>query len=321
MSSVNQDRAVDVERRSVAEWVMDAICDITGLSSADIGEASHIEELGLESLAIVSFSGRLERSIPDLRRSFIFDCRTIGEIVDYLVSRHPSEIAMLVSHGETNERRAPESDDQGKVHAIRASSPIPIDASDRDDDWPDIELPSPAARPPVERVAARPRGASAPREEGGGSTDGAVAVVGMHGRFPGAPDLGAFWTNLLAGVDLVSEIPADRWPLEGFYEEGTDSRKSGNARRKQRWMEPIAAARREERQGGYRSGPIHEYSAPFLRGRFVEVHQSNELFILRAQAAMRFEPTMRRISTKAIVQNRNSKTSLPSRRDHRHESF
>ncbi len=45
-----------------------------------------------------------------------------------------------------------------------------------------------------------------------------VAIVGMSGRFPKAPTLAAFWKNLLAGRDCISEIPASRWPIERFYD-------------------------------------------------------------------------------------------------------
>ena len=37
-----------------------------------------------------------------------------------------------------------------------------------------------------------------------------IAVVGMAGIFPGAPDLATFWDNLVAGVDAVSDVPPDR---------------------------------------------------------------------------------------------------------------
>ncbi|MFE7277378.1 SDR family NAD(P)-dependent oxidoreductase [Streptomyces sp. NPDC057623] len=45
-----------------------------------------------------------------------------------------------------------------------------------------------------------------------------IAVIGMTGRYPGAADLTEFWDNLKAGRDRIREVPADRWPLEGFYE-------------------------------------------------------------------------------------------------------
>ncbi|MCX0246619.1 MULTISPECIES: beta-ketoacyl synthase N-terminal-like domain-containing protein [Streptomyces] len=36
--------------------------------------------------------------------------------------------------------------------------------------------------------------------------DSAIAVIGMSGRFPGAPDLAAYWQNLLAGVVSVTDF-------------------------------------------------------------------------------------------------------------------
>lgn len=54
-----------------------------------------------------------------------------------------------------------------------------------------------------------------------------IAIVGLHGRFPGADSLDELWQNLLAGVDSVTEIPPERWPLEGFFAAGTDARNSG----------------------------------------------------------------------------------------------
>ncbi|MFE4290504.1 beta-ketoacyl synthase N-terminal-like domain-containing protein, partial [Streptomyces sp. NPDC056647] len=44
-----------------------------------------------------------------------------------------------------------------------------------------------------------------------------IAVVGMAGMFPGAPDLADFWANILAGKDCVTEVPAHRWDAERYY--------------------------------------------------------------------------------------------------------
>jgi hypothetical protein len=38
-----------------------------------------------------------------------------------------------------------------------------------------------------------------------------VAIVGMAGVFPGAVDLAGFWANVLAGMDAITEVPAERW--------------------------------------------------------------------------------------------------------------
>ncbi|MFE4538493.1 SDR family oxidoreductase [Streptomyces scopuliridis] len=44
-----------------------------------------------------------------------------------------------------------------------------------------------------------------------------IAVVGMAGMFPGAPDLAEFWANILEGKDCVTEVPAHRWDAERYY--------------------------------------------------------------------------------------------------------
>jgi acyl transferase domain-containing protein len=36
-----------------------------------------------------------------------------------------------------------------------------------------------------------------------------VAVIGMAGRFPGAPALDAFWDNLRRGVESINHFPSD----------------------------------------------------------------------------------------------------------------
>ena len=41
-----------------------------------------------------------------------------------------------------------------------------------------------------------------------------IAVVGMGGIFPGAPDLDRFWANIAAGVDASKEVPPHRWVLD-----------------------------------------------------------------------------------------------------------
>lgn len=46
-----------------------------------------------------------------------------------------------------------------------------------------------------------------------------VAIIGMACRFPGASSTAELWQLLRGGVDAVTEIPADRWNADRFYDE------------------------------------------------------------------------------------------------------
>jgi acyl transferase domain-containing protein/NAD(P)H-dependent flavin oxidoreductase YrpB (nitropropane dioxygenase family) len=45
-----------------------------------------------------------------------------------------------------------------------------------------------------------------------------IAIVGMACVLPQADGLASYWANILAGVDAVTEVPADRWDPERYYD-------------------------------------------------------------------------------------------------------
>ncbi|CAM3294409.1 type I polyketide synthase [Kibdelosporangium persicum] len=53
-----------------------------------------------------------------------------------------------------------------------------------------------------------------------------IAIVGMAAMLPGAGDVAEYWTNIVAGVDAITEVPADRWDT-GLYQDATPSRWGG----------------------------------------------------------------------------------------------
>src|ERR1700761_449712 len=50
-----------------------------------------------------------------------------------------------------------------------------------------------------------------------------IAIVGIGLRLPGgAHDESSLWQMLADGVDAISEIPADRWDLDAYYDPDPD---------------------------------------------------------------------------------------------------
>src|SRR3954447_26215620 len=52
---------------------------------------------------------------------------------------------------------------------------------------------------------------------------GAIAIVGMGCRFPGAPDLESFWRLLDEGREAIVEVPRDRWNIDDYFDADPDA--------------------------------------------------------------------------------------------------
>jgi acyl transferase domain-containing protein/thioesterase domain-containing protein/acyl carrier protein len=70
---------------------------------------------------------------------------------------------------------------------------------------------SPAQRNLLEQRLKRQQPAAKPLAE-------PIAIIGMACRFPGAPDLEAFWRLIDEGRSGVREVPPERWNADAFYD-------------------------------------------------------------------------------------------------------
>ncbi|WSW02274.1 SDR family NAD(P)-dependent oxidoreductase [Streptomyces sp. NBC_01006] len=85
-------------------------------------------------------------------------------------------------------------------------------------------------------IAASAAGEQVP---GGGPDPLDIAIVGMACAYPGAPDLAAYWAQILAGRDAVTEVPAERWDPALYYD--ADQARGGE-RTPSRWggfLDPV----------------------------------------------------------------------------------
>ena len=55
-----------------------------------------------------------------------------------------------------------------------------------------------------------------------------IAVVGVSALFPGSVDHTGFWRDILAGTDLLTEIPESHWLIHDYYD--PDPRKPPGSR-------------------------------------------------------------------------------------------
>ncbi|UXY16151.1 SDR family NAD(P)-dependent oxidoreductase [Chitiniphilus purpureus] len=80
--------------------------------------------------------------------------------------------------------------------------------------------PQPAAPAPSAAVAvAVPTDALPPHED--------IAIIGLHGHFPGAESLEQYWRNLSEGRDLVTRVPDSRWDADAFFDPDPEQARQG----------------------------------------------------------------------------------------------
>ena len=49
-------------------------------------------------------------------------------------------------------------------------------------------------------------------------TNTPIAVVGVSTLFPGSIDATGFWKDILAGTDLITDVPPTHWLIEDYYD-------------------------------------------------------------------------------------------------------
>lgn len=159
-------------------------------------------DLGFDSLLAVDFKLLLEERLGcRLQSTVLFDCPTPSTLVDYLARALGDPASVAAPHAA--ERR---------THA--ASAPTDLAGLDRD-----------ALLALATRQSERLRTLEEARAE-------PIAIVGIGCRFPGeAYGVDRFWSMLERGVDAISEVPADRWDVERYY----DANPAARGRTYSRW--------------------------------------------------------------------------------------
>ena len=152
-----------------------------------INSAEPMEKYGINSILIVQMTNNLRKIFgDDISSTLFFEHKTIDALTGYFLDYRREELVKLLGNGEGYNKA-------GKP----AETGLQI--------------------MPVNMGRFSGRFAASLKDSKAYSP---VAIIGMSGRFPGAKDINEYWENLKGGKDSITEIPADRWKLEGFYAQG-----------------------------------------------------------------------------------------------------
>ncbi len=168
------------------------VCEVARVDPAELVPAAELSRFGFDSITYTQLAGRCNvRYGLDITPGFFFGLARVGDIAAKLARQYPADLRdrfdpAVPAAPATDEVRAP----RGGPESTPTTPPTAV------------------VRPAVERPAAGAR--RAPDVE-------PVAIVGMAGMLPGSADLDEFWSHLVNGDDLVTEVPPDRWDWQRIY--------------------------------------------------------------------------------------------------------
>src|SRR5215469_1734570 len=176
----------DMQSASLDELVSDlrAIAGaVLKLADAEVDHDRPLGELGFDSIRFTSLSVELNRAYGlNIDATLFYHYTTLRKIAEFLLSHHPERVA---------EKRG----FAAQLNPGSQSAPVPAHQA---------LVPEPE---PHRGVAAELRS----RESFSTRVSSEpIAIIGMDARLPEAPDLDAFWRNLVSAKDAVCEFPSAR---------------------------------------------------------------------------------------------------------------
>ncbi len=165
-------------------------------------EGAGFYDQGLESTDLLKIVTTLEECLDrQLYPTLLFERPSLDSLVDHIIDEIPDGVPLLLKRYGA-EISDPASFPQEKAGSSENGGAV---ASQPEESSTPLKLSKPAAALSTSKVE---------------SKKPAIAVIGMSGRFPMAPDLPTFWRNLEQGRDCITEVPSNRWDLNEFFAPG-----------------------------------------------------------------------------------------------------
>ncbi|MEU2743005.1 SDR family NAD(P)-dependent oxidoreductase, partial [Streptomyces sp. NPDC007095] len=229
----------DALRSATAALVTRLLGEVLQHDPDDIDPTVHLVEYGIESLAILDMTARLEQLFGPLPKTVFFEYLNVEEVTGYFVDAHWEKLREVLGTQDAREETA---DGTGASHergergdlglyadgdsslsaasvpaeVVPAASVASVSVASagvaRDEaapqDGPAVTAAPVAGTAASLAVAERP---SAPDDRHD------IAIVGISGRYPGAATMDELWELLSEGRHSFEEVPRERWDHDAIY--------------------------------------------------------------------------------------------------------
>ncbi len=176
--------AGDALREPLRDQLCALLGETIGLDAAEIDPEEALDSYGIDSVLTMELTAALERVFGPLSKTLFYQYLNLADLGDFLLENHASGCRK----------------------------------------WLEPEQVVPSEANPSRATAITAPTAAKPSRNNDDPYRDAVAVIGLSTRHPQAENLDDFWDNLLAGREMVGEVPADRWDAAAAERAGAGSR-------------------------------------------------------------------------------------------------
>nr|DAC82021.1 TPA_exp: polyketide synthase [uncultured bacterium] len=182
---------VQVDKGVLQEKVLHQLKRMLGyiikLSTDRIKSEDRLEHYGVDSVMITQLNQRLETSYGAISKTLFYEYQTLSAVAAHLIEVYPEASMSWVGM-----KRRGESESAGLLEKVEIPALVSLKSRSRN-----FSRYSPA--------------------DTKGRNREPMAIIGMSGCYAQAETMEAYWENLKTGRDCITEIPQDRWSLNGFF--------------------------------------------------------------------------------------------------------
>lgn len=187
------------------------------LEVEEIEDESQFVDLGLDSITGVAWIRNINKAYgTELEATKVYSYPTLGKMAK-LVVEEAEKAGSIVSTTQSEPVQTPVAPVATQADSVAAPAMQPVVLSG----YPFSE---------TALVSLREAGGVRVATRALANTDTAIAIIGMAGKFPKAEDVDQFWDNIANARNCISEIPADRWSLDVYFQPGDPVPKKTNSK-------------------------------------------------------------------------------------------
>lgn len=192
------------ERRTRLKQYLNKVIGGILKMSGPLDDRASLFDLGMDSLLGIDLRLLMEKDLDCALASTLFhDYSTIQDLTDFLLDSVIGDDEALAQEGVSMSASPLANSEQDVFSKVTSDTALVDDKTGASVSTEKVSAKSMASGNTVFRRPAE---------------DSDIAIIGLSGRYPGAPDLQTFWDNLREGRDGITEIPQDRWRNEAYFD-------------------------------------------------------------------------------------------------------